>query len=246
MGMRRFAVVPAVVFALVCVSGEASQSVIPQKFRFRSGDRWGLLDTFRARIPDPQTGKSLTPTTRGKFDYKVEKILSDGAALIRTTGLEFESGPSLRELTPVEVKPKPVQYVLATPHGMVYGPYKKNQRKRLGKIKSIRSWVLAGQDARLWVWHKVPAGRIKVGQAVRRRLGKESWVIHRMKDGKLDGRRCQIYRAHLERVDVEVIETTWFDANRGIVLQKTISETRSKDVSSKLIQKRLPAAGKSL
>lgn len=211
-----------------------------QPFQYAAAQEWKFEDYLMARIPDPQTGKPLTPTTKGLFFFNVRRILPDGTALVGARIVRLQSGVSANKLNPVPVNPpeKPDQLMLMTKEGVVYGPYAQGEdKKSLEAVASLNAWFERGRSRKPWVWHKVAP--LEVGRSVKRQMGGESWTITRGTDDVVGGVLCDVYKARLDRGDIEVVETTWFYAAEGYVVKREIDEKRAKNVSSRLLQQRV-------
>jgi len=236
------ALVGAVALAAVlrAVDLGAAKTERPSLLRFRAGEKWRVQDTVAAQVPDPQTGRPLTPTTRGVFDYRVEEVLPDGGAVVTASLVSAEAGTSLARMNPLPTAGKPEQALLIARDGVVYGLYgDPAERQGLRKAAGVDEWLEAAKAAKPWLFYKLPSGEIEVGQEAERWEGGEFWTIKRLADQTLRGKTCAVYGAKLTQGDVTVEERTWFHSGGGVPLKREVSERRTKNVSSSLTQVRL-------
>lgn len=213
----------------------------PSLLKYKPGDSWTLEDTLRAQIPDPQTGAALTPTTRGLFRYRVDKVLPDGSVVVFAKVVSLKAGSSLRKLNAISVEypEKPEQGMIMSPEGGVYGLYGDAARKKaVTEAEGVEAWLSSRPQA-LWYWYKIPETSMRVGGKVIRKKDDEVWTIRRQDDEVVSGITCAVYEARLEQEALQVMETTWFAHDLGYPVRREISEKRAKNVSSTLTQVRL-------
>ena len=204
------------------------EDAAPPLFRYAPGDGWQVEDTLLVNI-----GASETPSTRGSFQYKVDRVLADGTAVVSSRIVRLQSGPSLKALRLVPLGPpeKPAQTLLMTAKGSVYGPYvKPSDVDAARKTASLQDW--RKRDPKPWIWYKIPLKELGVGASGVRALGPERWRITRLADGTAGGVACAVYEATLKSADVEIKERTWFSAKRGAVLKREVTELRARDKMS--------------
>lgn len=208
---------------------------------YEAGESWSIEDTLRARIPDPQTGNPLTPTTRGIFRYRVEKLLGDGSVVVVARVVSMRAGSSLSKMNPIPVEHPghPERLLVMGRDGSVYGLFGDAARRR-GVLESegLAAW-LAAAPQKPWFWYKIPSDPLKIGGKTSRKVGAETWTIVRLDDEVVDGAECAVFEAKLEGEALNVVETTWLSRAEGRPIRREILEKRAKNVSSTLTQVRL-------
>lgn len=220
---------------MLLTAKRSTRAAGPTALRFSLGQAWTVRDNFMAQIPDPQTGKVLTPTAGGLFNYTVEKLYPNAFALISMETKELRSGisPEQLKLVPIPADKKPiVSFLVMTPSGFVYGPYPKADGAELKETSDIEAWLrLAGRSVKFF-FYKLPSRGLKEGEQLRLQAGRDIWAVRRMPDEK----GLQIYRAYTARDKVRVDETLWLDARRGAVVKRQVSEKRGKGLNAVLVQ----------
>lgn len=241
MSKRALGAAAAAGLAFCAAALHAKRTPPPALVRYLPGDSWTLEDTLRAQIPDPQTGDALTPTTRGLFRYRVERELSDRSVVLVAKVVSLKAGSSEKKLDPIPVDhpDKPEQYMLASADGEIFGPYPDGpQRRALQGASDLEGFFGSQGRPAPWITYKVPAKSLRVGGKATREVGGETWTVRRLDDAVVGGVNCGVYEAELEGA-LKVVETTWFDHERGRPVRRKIVERRAKNVSSTLTQVRL-------
>jgi len=231
----------ALVVAVALGRAWAKKSTTTFTVDYEPGESWSIEDTLRARIPDPQTGLPLTPTTRGIFRYRVEKVLGDGGIVVEARVVSMKAGSSLSKMNPVplEYQGQAERLLVIAKDGSVYGLFGDAARKRVVlESKGVAAW-LAAVPQKPWFWYKIPSAPIKVGAKTSRSVGDETWTITRQADEVVDGAACAVFEARLDQEALKVVETTWLSRDQGRPIRREIVEKRAKDVSSTLTQVRL-------
>jgi hypothetical protein len=215
----------------------------PSLVQYQAGQSWSFEDTLRAQIPDPQTGLPLTPTTRGVFRYRVERELSDHSVVLAAKVVSLKAGSSEKRLetVPVEHPDRPEQLMIASVGGEVYGPFADADRKKALRQAADLDAFFGGEDRPApLVSYKLPIKKLRVGKTATRSFGSENWTVRRLEDEDIGGVTCRVYEAELEGgLAIKVVETIWFDQEKGVPLRRKIVEKRAKNVSSTLTQVRL-------
>lgn len=237
---RRLVVLTAILAMLLAGVRLRASKPEADQLLLREGEAWSSEDTLLARIPDPQTGSALTPTTRGVFRYRVEKVLEDGSAVLSARVVSLHGGSSRARLAPLQVDhpPKPDQYLLMTAEGRVYGPFAAERRDDLLASRGADA-ALSRRPTPPWILYKLPLAPLDVGETAPRTLGAEKWTITRLEDEEVGGSACAVYEARFVSGPVRVVETTWFQRGARVIRKREISERRARDVTSTLTQVRL-------
>ena len=210
----------------------------PRKGRiiYTAGTAWKVQETTVMAKMDMGAGVSAMPlVSRAVMNISVEKVFSDGSALVSQTPLSCSKGDTVDTLkdAPLPGNGK-TGYTLRTRDGKVFLVQGKmvfsspEEEMMMGGAENIDEVALLRESKTTAKFLKVMRNKgqldcyripAKAGQ-VGAKSKMEGYAVVRLKNESVNGAVCEVYRAAL----APMMETCWFDSKAGRVIKRSMTQ----------------------